>query len=251
MQYRFPGIGWHGEPQLTSTPFFEAIFLQHCVSFATTIIPKSFSGPPFAKFDPCWCRSIWRHSELELPALHHTIQSCRGRKWKESSHVNLWTALPHGASITVAAYLRAEASHPWCACDCPCDSSGCALGFFFRKLTSKKTGAGEFKTHNHQTCLLGSSGIVAHLVDLASLFLPKPQHPDLHKMHLEDQIRVGRDQFPRWNLPKSHVALQDLPRRARCHAFGNGTRLSKEAPQNFYRIPESFPNFYRFLFPQK
>ena len=36
--------------------------------------------------------------------------------------------------------------------------------------------------------------------------VPSPQHPDLHKMHLEDQIRVGRDQFPRWNLPKSHVA---------------------------------------------
>ena len=98
---------------------------------------------------------------------HHP--KLQGRKWKESSHVNLCTALPHGASITVAAYLRAEASHPWCS---PCDSSRCALGFFFRKLTSKKTGAGEFKTHNHQTCLLGSSGMVAHLVDLASLFLP-------------------------------------------------------------------------------
>ena len=46
------------------------------------------------------------------------------------------------------------------------------VGIFFSKLTSKKTGAGEFKTHNHQTCLLGSSGMVAHLVDLASLFLP-------------------------------------------------------------------------------
>ena len=122
--------------------------------------------------------------------------------------------------------------------------------FFFSKLTSKKTGAGEFKTHNHQTCLLGSSGMVAHLVDLASLFLPKPQHPDLHKMHLEDQIRVGRDQFPRWNLPKSHVALQDLPRRARCHAFGNGTRLSKEAPQNSTEFRNPSPISTDFCFSE-
>ena len=104
--------------------------------------------------------------------------------------------------------------------------------FFSANGPARRLGPESSKPHNHQTCLLGSSGDGCPLSG-PGISVPSPQHPDLHKMHLEDQIRVGRDQFPRWNLPKSHVARPKICQDALgAMPLEMEPGFQKEAPQN-------------------
>ena len=114
-----------------------------------------------------------------------------------------------------------------------------------------KDAPGDFKAHNHETCRLGSSGTVTHLVRPGS-------SPPSQSTTPEPSQDAPRRSNPSWAGSVSSVEFAKIPcgpsRSAKtrcvscCWKWNQGFNTSRNS--EFYQIPDSFPEFYRFLSPK-